>query len=192
MDFSKDIEPQDMMEMVRRIGQQFRYMRKEQKLSLDDLADRTGVSKLTLGKIERGETNPSLAVIWRIADGLSIPMSSLFETEKVIQLSRTGEGIYFTDGPWRVEPIFARSSNGNVDSYRAFLQPHSTYSSEYHPTSVMETATVMSGSVRIMVCDKPYELQLHDSIRFRGDYGHSYVNHSDSETILHISLERYV
>ncbi len=180
------------MEMVRRIGNQLRQMRKEQKLSLDDLADRTGVSKLTLGKIERGETNPSLTVIWRIADGLAIPMSSLFETEKVIQLSRAGEGIYFTDGPWRVEPIFTHSSSGTVDSCRAFLQPHSTYSAEYHPTSVMETATVMEGSVRILVCDKPYELQMYDSIRFRGDSSHSYVNKTDTVAILYITFERYV
>lgn len=192
LDSSKDIEQQDMLEMVRRMGHQLRQMRKEQGLSLDDLAERTGVSKLTLGKIERGETNPSLTVIWRIADGLAIPLSSLFETERVVQLSRSGEGIYFTDGPWRVEPIFTHASNGMMDSCRAILQPHSTYSAEYHPASVMETATVMSGSVRIVVCDKPYVLQRYDSIRFRGDYSHSYVNETDEEAILYITLERYV
>ncbi|WP_079910122.1 helix-turn-helix domain-containing protein [Paenibacillus sp. 32352] len=189
MDLPKDTE-QDMMEMVRRIGHQLRHMRKERKLSLDDLADLTGVSKLTLGKIERGETNPSLAVIWRIADGLSIPMSSLFENETFVQLSRSGEGIHFTDGPFRVEPIFTRSSNGIADSYRVFLQPDSSYSSEYHPAGLIETATVMSGSVRINVCDTSYEMGLYDSIRFRGDYSHSYINTSDSAAVIHISLER--
>lgn len=190
MDTSKDTEPQEMLEMVRSIGLTLRQQRKERKLSLDELAELTGVSKLTLGKIERGETNPSLAVIWRIADGLAIPMSSLFAVENAVQVTRSGEGIHFTDGPWKVEPMFAQSANGTGEVYRVFIQPQSSYCSEYHPAGFIETATVMSGSVRVMVCDKPYDLKPYDAIRFRSDYRHSYVNDTDEAAVLQISLER--
>jgi len=179
-----------MLEMVRGIGLTLRQLRKERKMSLDELAERTGVSKLTLGKIERGETNPSLAVIWRIADGLSIAMASLFAAESVVQLSRSGEGIYFTDGPWRVEPMFARQANGAAEVYRAFLQPRSSYCSEFHPAGLVETAIVMSGSVRVKVCDKHYELKAFDALRFAGDYSHCYINDTDEVAVLQISLER--
>ncbi|MFE5320038.1 helix-turn-helix domain-containing protein [Paenibacillus sp. NPDC056579] len=190
MDTTKQSEPQEMLQMVRSIGSALRQLRKERKLSLDELADRTGVSKLTLGKIERGESNPSLCVIWRMTDGLGVPLSSLFAEESGVLVSRSGEGIQLTDGPWKIEPMFAESANGTVEIYRAYLDPHSEYSSEYHPTGLTETVTVLSGSVRVIVCDKPYELKAFDAVRFRGDHKHSYNNDTDEVAVLQISLER--
>ncbi|MCS7458617.1 XRE family transcriptional regulator [Paenibacillus doosanensis] len=190
MDISKEQDEQEVQGMVRRIGHQLRQLRKEQKLSLDDLAEKSGVSKLTLGKIERGETNPSLAVLWRIADGLSVPMFSLFAGETVVQVSRAGSGMQFTDGPWRIEPMFPQSMSGGTEIYRAYLAPRSKYSSDYHPADVMETAALMSGIARIIVSDVEHELHPHDAIRFRGGCVHTYVNDSDDTAVLLISLER--
>lgn len=47
------------------MGAALKKYRKEKNISLDDLAELTGVSKLTLGNIERGETNPTLTIIWK-------------------------------------------------------------------------------------------------------------------------------
>lgn len=71
----KENEDMQTKEVIQQVGQLLRQIRNEQKLSLEELAHKTGVSKLTLGKIERGETNPTLAVIWKITKGLSIPLS---------------------------------------------------------------------------------------------------------------------
>ena len=58
-----------------RFGQRLRQLRQINKLSLAALAESAGVTKLTLGKIERGEGNPTLSVIWKIANGLGAEMS---------------------------------------------------------------------------------------------------------------------
>ena len=60
-----------------RMGLRLRKVRQQQGQSLDVLAVKVGVNKLTLGKIERGEGNPTLSVIWKIANGLGVPFSSL-------------------------------------------------------------------------------------------------------------------
>ncbi|MGE7761476.1 helix-turn-helix domain-containing protein [Peribacillus sp. NPDC097895] len=58
------------------IGQRLRFYRQRRKLSLDDLAELTGVSKPMLGQIERGSSNPTVAILWKIAAGLQIPFGS--------------------------------------------------------------------------------------------------------------------
>ena len=50
----KENEDMQTKEVIQQVGQLLRQIRNEQKLSLEELAHKTGVSKLTLGKIERG------------------------------------------------------------------------------------------------------------------------------------------
>ena len=44
-------------------------IREDRKLSLDKVADLTGVSKSMLGQIERGDSNPTITTVWKIANG---------------------------------------------------------------------------------------------------------------------------
>ncbi len=56
---------------VKLIGQQLRQIREAQEFSLSDLAERTGVGKSAISKIELGENaNPTIGTLIRIADGL--------------------------------------------------------------------------------------------------------------------------
>ncbi|WP_274654558.1 helix-turn-helix domain-containing protein [Paenibacillus humicola] len=178
-----------MKGLVRSIGSILRRTRKERGLSMEELAGRSGVSKLTLGKIERGETNPSLSVLWRIADGLSVPLSFLLQDEQPAEVSRSGEGVHFTDGPWRVEPMFGSSAGSRTETYRAFLQPHSFYEPEAHPAGTIETAAVMSGTVTITVAGTNHRLGLYDALRFRADAAHLYRNDTDRPAVLHLTIE---
>lgn len=49
------------------ISNNIKMIRKKRKMSLDNLSEITGVSKSMLGQIERGESNPTIAVLWKIA-----------------------------------------------------------------------------------------------------------------------------
>lgn len=50
-------------------------------LSRNDLASLTGVHYQTIGYIERGEYNPSLALALRIAKALKVEVSEIFSTK---------------------------------------------------------------------------------------------------------------
>jgi transcriptional regulator with XRE-family HTH domain len=63
-----------------RIAERVRELRTKQALSLDALARKSGVSRSMLSVIERGESSPTAVILERIAGGLGIPLSSLFET----------------------------------------------------------------------------------------------------------------
>ena len=71
--------------MSSRISENLRQIRKEKKLSLDSMAEQTGVSKSMLGQIERGESSPTVATLWKIATGLHISFTALLDgTEEFV------------------------------------------------------------------------------------------------------------
>lgn len=64
-------------ENCQRFGKRVRRLRKELGLSQEQFADRVGIHRTYIGGIERGERNPTLSTIYRIAQGLKIEASRL-------------------------------------------------------------------------------------------------------------------
>lgn len=63
------------------LGERVRALRRLQRISQEELAARAGVHRTYLGGVERGERNPSLRNIARIAAGLGVAAAELFLTE---------------------------------------------------------------------------------------------------------------
>lgn len=61
------------------LGQTLRRLRREAKLTQEELAARAGLSANYVGEIERGERNPSVLALYQIARGLRVSPSALFE-----------------------------------------------------------------------------------------------------------------
>ena len=57
------------------IGNKLKDIRNKRNLSLDEVAKLTGVSKAMLGQIERGQSNPTVSTLWKIATGLKVSFS---------------------------------------------------------------------------------------------------------------------
>ncbi|MBM4082873.1 MAG: helix-turn-helix transcriptional regulator, partial [Planctomycetes bacterium] len=54
------------------LGKNVLRFRKRKNLSLDELAQRSGVSKAMLSQVEQEKVNPTVAVVWKIAHGLGV------------------------------------------------------------------------------------------------------------------------
>ena len=63
-------------------------MRREKGLTLEELAERSGVSRAMLSKIERGEKNPTLIVAAKLAEGLGVSLSRLLGVEEYIVVEK--------------------------------------------------------------------------------------------------------
>src|SRR4249920_2635918 len=62
-----------------RIAERVRDLRAGQGLSLDALADKSGVSRSMISLIERGESSPTAVVLEKLAAGLGVMLASLFD-----------------------------------------------------------------------------------------------------------------
>ena len=82
------------------LGRQVRYHRTKARFTLSDLAELSGVSRAMLSKVERGEKSPTLAIIARIASGLSVSLSELMGAERIpsdVSLISLSQQIAFRD-----------------------------------------------------------------------------------------------
>jgi transcriptional regulator with XRE-family HTH domain len=64
-----------------RIAGRVRQLRGDRGMSLDALADRSGVSRSMISLIERGETSPTAVLLEKLAAGLDTTLAGLFEPE---------------------------------------------------------------------------------------------------------------
>src|SRR5918992_5565509 len=82
-----------------RLGTRVKELRRGRGLTLEDLAERAGVSRAMISKVERGEKNPTLVVAAKVAEGLGVTISELLGVEErrgVVVIPR-GRGVTMRD-----------------------------------------------------------------------------------------------
>ena len=73
------------MTIQKQLGMRVRYLRKQRKMSIEDLAFECDINRNYLSDLERGTRNPTLEIISRISVGLRIPLEELFKGIDVIR-----------------------------------------------------------------------------------------------------------
>ncbi|MEV2226605.1 helix-turn-helix domain-containing protein [Nocardia vinacea] len=85
----------ETLELEAAIARNVRQLRQQQGLSVGDMAERIGISKAMLSKIENAQTSCSLGTLARLAQGLDVPVTSLFrgaDTERPASFVKAGQG----------------------------------------------------------------------------------------------------
>ena len=83
-----------------RIGSRIRIEREHRGWSLTDLAQRSGVSRAMINKVERGEASPTASLLGRLAGAFGLTLSMLLartETDHIGRLVRAKEQCRWTD-----------------------------------------------------------------------------------------------
>ena len=60
------------MDVTKCIAANVKAIREKKKLTLDSAAQATGVSRSMLAQIEKGDVNPTISVLWKIANGFKV------------------------------------------------------------------------------------------------------------------------
>ncbi|HDR7670372.1 TPA: helix-turn-helix transcriptional regulator [Bacillus wiedmannii] len=66
------------MELIKKLGERIRFLRKEQKLSQERLGELSNIHTNHIGAIERGEKNVTIESLAKITKGLGITLEELF------------------------------------------------------------------------------------------------------------------
>jgi transcriptional regulator with XRE-family HTH domain len=181
-------------EMAKRVADVLKALRRDRHLSLDDLASRSGVSRAALSQIEGARTNPTLAVLWKIAVGLDVPFHDLLGSndQQDVRVLRAGDAPPLKSGDGRMESRLLSPGGGSVDVevYDLRFQPKAVHRSDPHGKGTMETLVVLTGSLRLSVDGSEHELGIGDSVFFRADVPHIYENRTARE-IRCINVIRY-
>jgi len=65
--------------LIKAFGLKVRELRKKNKLSMEKLAELSGIDYRQLSYVELGDTNPTISTASAIAKGLNIPLKDLFD-----------------------------------------------------------------------------------------------------------------
>jgi transcriptional regulator with XRE-family HTH domain len=175
-------------DLGRRVADNLKERRRVLGLSLDELAQASGVSRAALSQIETCKTNPSLSVLWKVAVGLGIPFAELLGNDRDnVSLLRRGEAqvLRSPDGKFESRPLARSGAGQGVEAYELRLAGHGSYASEPHGPGTRELVTVISGSLRMTVGPESYLLALGDSLVFPADQRHVYENPGAAEGRYH-------
>jgi len=171
-----------MENMQQILASNLRRIREERKLSLDKVSELTGVSKSMLGQIERGESNPTLQTVWKIANGLRVSLTALTEvprSETVVISKENISPIVSDNGLFRVYPVFPFDGQTRSEILAIVLEKGAYSCSEPHNAKTLEYVLIFEGEVTIMAGSEEYVLKAGEAIKFRADRPHSYHNSGD-------------
>jgi transcriptional regulator with XRE-family HTH domain len=166
------------------IGARVRRHRAARGWTLDQLAERSGVSRRMVIGIEHGEGNPSIATLLRISDALGVGLPVLVDVERPRDLTVTaaGEAPTLWRGPLggRARLVGGTQPPDVVELWDWTLQPGETHGSEAHTAGTRELLLVLEGQVDLRAGDRTQRLGTGDSATFAGDTAHGYGNPADA------------
>lgn len=171
------------------IAQNAKSIREQKKLTLDAAAEATGVSRSMLAQIEKGDANPSISVLWKMANGYKVSFSALTE-------NTSGEADHLPESQPIVEdggryinyPLFPFDPEKRFETYRIVLRPKGLLKAQPHMDGTEEYITVFEGDLEMTAGEASYTLRRGESLRFRGDLPHSYHNPGDRDAVLHMII----
>jgi transcriptional regulator with XRE-family HTH domain len=167
------------MEINQIIAENQKRLRTERNLSLGQLSAICDVSKVMLSQIEKGETNPTINTLWKIANGLKVPYTALLEQQahdtSIVKKSeiaaQTGE-----DNHYRIYCYYPNTPHRNFELFQIELDAGHSYTSIGHSEKSQEYIMVLEGELSLTVNDKSYMLSPDDTINFIASAKHTYVS----------------
>jgi transcriptional regulator with XRE-family HTH domain len=179
------------LEFARRVGENLREHRRARKMSLDELAIASGVSRASLSQIETAHGNPTVGVLWKITVGLGVPFSELLvATKSGVGVLRRDDAqvLRSADGKMSSRPLTPAGAPPWAEVYELRLAARAAHAAEPHAPGTRELVVVLSGRLRLRVGGDTYELDAGDSVSFAADVPHVYENPGASESRYHDTI----
>jgi transcriptional regulator with XRE-family HTH domain len=174
------------------VGANLRRLRTRRGLSLERLAQISGVSRAMLGQIELGQSAPTINVLWKIARALEVTFSALISarTQSGALVLRSQESKILTskDRSFSSRALFPFDEPRRVEFYELRLGSGSVEDADAHPPGTSENLVVTAGTIEIDVAGDTHRLETGDSILFEADTPHAYRNPGKVEAVMYLVM----
>lgn len=159
------------------LGKTIQRLRKAYNLSLSELAEQSGVAKSIISQIERNETNPTLATIWRLSQALDVSIERVLATsdeEPFIEKSSRADTpiLVSDDGKMRLAIIGWIKTVEWLQWYDVHAEPGAILDSEAHQRGSVECLSVLEGDFEVEVAGVVQRAKTGETLRYRCDRPH--------------------
>ncbi len=171
----------DTQKQDARFGNAVRTRRMLLGVTLDQLAESSGVSAAALSRVERGHLSPTLRNAIAIARGLGCNLAELVERETA-QVVRVSENLRFFDEATGIERLALARPTPDIELLRYTVPPGAT-SSRFaaHKSGTREIFHILTGRLEIHTGQEVITLGAGDTATLHVDTEHWFTN-TGSET----------
>src|SRR3989304_863366 len=171
------------------IGAKLKALRESQKLSLRDLADKTGLSASFLSQLDLGQVSPSIASLENIAKALNVYITYFFDdpqkTDSVVIRKNERRKIYSKGSMAIIQPLAHEISKKKIELFMLTLEVggeggEHPYSSRHGE----EFGIILQGKVKFTLEQNEYTLEDGDSVYFNSTKPHNWKNIGKKEAII--------
>jgi transcriptional regulator with XRE-family HTH domain len=160
------------------LGKTIQRLRKAYNLSLSELAEQSGVAKSIISQIERNETNPTLATIWRLSQALDVSiervLSSGDEEPFIDKTSRADTPTLLSeDGKMRLAIIGWIKTVEWLQWYEVEAEPGGALESDGHQRGSVESLSVSAGEFAVDAGGVTQTAKAGETLRYRCDRPHT-------------------
>jgi transcriptional regulator with XRE-family HTH domain len=169
------------MALSGQLGKTVQRLRKAYNLSLSELAEQSGVAKSIISQIERNETNPTLATIWRLSQALDVSIERVLasaDDEPFIEKTTKVDTpvIISDDGKCRLAVVGWLKTVEWLQWYDFSADPGGVLESEAHQRGSVESLSVGEGELEVEVGGATERAKAGETLRYRSDRPHTIRN----------------
>ena len=177
-----------------RLGERVRALRRERGWTLELLAERSGVSRAMISKLERGEKNPTLVVAARVAEGLGVSLSQLVgivEKKEIVVVPRERRMVMRDPETGFERQLLSPSFGGRGLEFIRNVVPEGSTSGEFppHRRGVEEYVVVEKGRLRAILGGGEHILEEGDAAYFEADVAHRFDNAGEGECSYYLVID---
>mgnify|MGYP000955718466 CR=1 FL=1 len=169
------------------IGARLRELRKDRGLSIQQVADRVGLSIGMISQIERGLSTPSLRSLRLLAEAMAVPVSFFFaspqghaESRHIVRRAQRRRLRVPDVGV--VQELLSPASSSAIEIYEVALEPGGSSGPESYSHEGEKAGLVIEGEMELIVGEEVHSLRCGDSFHFPSTEPHRFANRTGAPT----------
>jgi len=169
-------------------GARLQELRLQRNWTLQELAERSGLSRAFLSRLETGDRQASIAAVLTLSRIFGVSLASLFESEPATDpcvIVRAAEAVEQTANGLAYVPLSRASRFFNLQPIRVRVSRFRRGDEHYHHEGE-EWFYLLSGSLTLSLAGKTYDLEPGDAAHFDSRLPHRLIarGSADAELIL--------
>lgn len=162
------------------IGEKIKELRKEQGMSIAELARKAELSSGLISQIERNIVTPSIVSLWKIAQSLQVSVGYFFDedikdiTNPIVKKDERKKILVSNNNA--IYELLSPDLNRKIEFLYITIKPGDYSSKDFVTHEGEECGIVIKGRLMVKMKDREYILEEGDSIYFDSTIPHKYIN----------------
>jgi len=174
--------------MVKRlIGKKLKATRLKNDMTIQGLAENSGVSSNMISRIERGLTTPSVEILMKLANSFGMSINYFVEEAErgstiIYTRKDQGDPIFFFEDKHQILSLTQGLRDPNFTVFQDILEEDCSSGDGGMVHTGEEFAMVLEGQMEFIIDGHVYDLKVGDSIVFKASLPHRWRNLNHGQT----------